>query len=132
MLTPLILDVSSGTRGAGLGLCLVGFRPPTVQSESKGQAVQRGDPIDPNHRFSPKPHAFPPLAEVSHGQKKDATRPGETQHLKPAEVSDLTATVPFDIQRKLPYCDGFGLFTANCWRSFRNSHVIARMLVSSR
>ena len=106
-----------------------------MQSESEGQAVQReqlGDPVDPNHRFSPKPRASPPLAEVNHGQKKDATRPGETQHLKPAEVSDFTETVHFDIQHKLPYFDGFGLFTANCWRSFRNSHVIARMLINSR
>ena len=53
-----------------------------VQSGPVGQTVQRvqlGDPVDPNHRLFPKPHVFPLLAEVNHGQKEDITKPGETE-----------------------------------------------------
>lgn len=86
-------------------------------------------PIDPKHRFPPKPCVFfsfdlgKSWAEEGHYQdRRDA----------PAEVSDFTNTVYFDNQHKPRYLGDLGLFTANCWRCPRKSHVIARMLISPR
>lgn len=108
-----------------------GLQPLIVQTGLEGpadQRVQLEGPVDPTHWFSPKPHAASPLPRWSMGRSKMPLGfRYNIQNLQRFQTSQQQSILILSIN-----VDGFGLFTANCWQWFRNSHVIARLLISSR